>query len=219
MITFRRSRSSELAPIALLLMSAGMGLAADTNVVRGRVVKTDPAANRITVRPTTGADVTLAVTDASRLENGGKPVPLAEVKEGKRVRITYAEKGGLKSIVLMKPAVTTDEDLGRSVKQTLAAAKNYTFQHKDQYESDVRGVVDDLDDRIAHLEAEAKGSTAATKDRLHARIGNLKAKRATLNDRLEKVKLASADAWGEIKSRVGAAGEDLEKAANELFKE
>jgi hypothetical protein len=205
--------------VLLILLSAGAALAAETGVVRGRVVKADPAANRITVRPNAGPDMTFAVPAGSRLEAGGKPATLARFKEGQRVRVTYAEKGGTNEVILLKPAVTTDEELGREVRQALSAAKDYTFQQKEKYEAELQEVIADVDDRIDHLEAEAKDVGAEARQRLQARIADLKQKRANLYDRLGGVKSATADAWSDVRSGVNAAAADLERALNKLIKE
>lgn len=203
---------------AVLLAGPGTARAAETAVVRGSVVKADATAKQITIRPADGKDVTLAAAAASRLEVGGKPATLDQFKDGQRVRATYAEKGGTKEIVLLKPAVTTDEQLGKEVKQALAAAKSYTFQQKDKYEAELREAADGVDDRIDQLEADAKDAGAEAKKKIQARIAELRKRRGALNDRLSKVGAATADAWDEFKAGVGDAGSELEKAIGELFK-
>jgi hypothetical protein len=120
-----------LLSAAFVLGTAGSAPAADTHVVRGQVTKIDRTSKTIVIRPNNGADVIVAVTDASRLEVGRKPATLAQVKEGQRVRVTYDPKA--KTLVSLKPTVTTDDDLGREVKQALAAVKDYTFRQKDKY--------------------------------------------------------------------------------------
>jgi hypothetical protein len=210
---------SQLVGVALAALLAGPAAAAEPDVLRGRVVKVDPAGNRVTIRPTAATDVTLAVTPESRLEVGGKPAELARIKEGQRVRVEYTEKGGTKEVVRLKPAVVTDEDLGREVRQALAAAKEYTFQQKDKYAAELREVVADLDDRIDDLEARAKDAGATARVQIRARLEDLRQKRSTLDGRLAKVQSATADAWEDVKAGVGAAAADLQKALKDLFKD
>ncbi len=211
-------RPFALAAVLIAGPALGAARAAETAVVRGTVVKADATAKQVTVRPADGKDVTLAVTAASRLEVGGKPATVAQFKDGQRVRATYAEKGGTKEVVLLKPAVTSDEQLGKEVKQALGAAKSYTFQQKDKYEAELREVADNVDDRIDLLEVEAKDAGAEAKAKIQARIAELRKRRGALEDRLSKVKSATADAWDDVKAGVGAAAADLEKALGELFK-
>lgn len=201
----------QLAAGALLALTPFPAAAADTETVRGRVTTTDPAANRVGVRTTAGRDLVLAVTPGSRLTVGGKPVGLAELKAGHRVRVTYREADGAKELVALRPAVTTDADLKREVSEALAATRDYTHRRKDEYAERVRGVLDDLDDRIEALREEAAEAGADAKRRLEPRIAELKAKRAALDDRLGKVRAASAEAWDDVKEGFGDAARDLEQ--------
>lgn len=199
-----------------LLIGSGTATAADTATVRGRVTKIDQTSKTVVVHPNEGAEVIVAVTDASRLEVDGKPATLAQLKEGQRVRVVYDPKA--KALVSLKPAVTTDEELGREVKQALAAAKDYTFRQKDKYAAELREVADDVEDRIDQLEAEAKEAGAEAKDRIQERIAELRKKRTVLSERLEKVGAATADAWDDVKSGVGAAVSEIQTALDRLFK-
>jgi hypothetical protein len=203
---------------ALVLAPAAVG-ADEVRVVRGLVVKADPAAKKLTIRPSAGPDVTLTVTDASRLAIGKKDATLKDVAEGKRVRATYTERGGMKELVVLRHAVTNSATLRKEVKQALTAAKSYTFQQKDKYEEELNEVLADVDDRIDQLEDEAKDAGAEAKAELQDKISRLKKQRTILSDRLGKVKSAGAEAWDDIKSGVNAAGEDLEKMLEDLFKD
>jgi hypothetical protein len=205
-----------LLSAAFVLLSAGPAPAADTQVVRGRVTKIDQTSKTVVIRPNEGAEVIVAVTDASRLEAGGKPATLAQLKEGQRVRVTYDPTA--KTLVSLKPVVT-DEDLGREVKQALAAAKEYTFRQKDKYAAELLEVAEDVEDRIDDLEARAKDAGAEAKAKIRAQIAELRKKKDALNGRLEKVKAATAEAWDDVKSGVGAAAAELEKALDRLFKD
>jgi hypothetical protein len=211
------TRFPVLLSAAVVLLSAGPAPAADTAVVRGRVTKIDRTSKTIVVRPNEGADVIVAVTDASRLEVGGKPATLAQVKEGRRVRVTYDPEA--KTLVSLKPAVTTDQDLGREVKQALAAVKDYSFRQKDKYAAQLREAAEDVEDRIDDLEARAKDAGAEAKAKIRAQIAELRKKKGVLNERLEKVRTATAEAWDDVKSGVGEAAAELEKVLDRLFKE
>jgi Cu/Ag efflux protein CusF len=218
MILLPNPRCVLVFAVLVVATSAGTTRAEEATTIRGSVVKVDAAAKHVTVRPADGKDVVVAVTAASRLEAAGKPVTLDQFKNGQRVRVTYAARDGVNEIVRLKPAVTTDEELGREVKQALAAARSYTFEQKDKYEARLRDVADDIDDRIDRLEVEAKDAGAEAKAKLRTRIDDLKKRRGALNGRLAKVQSATADAWDDIKAGVGAAVYDLEKTLGDLFK-
>ncbi|AWM37088.1 hypothetical protein C1280_08660 [Gemmata obscuriglobus] len=191
---------------------------ADESVVRGPLTAVDAAARTVTVRPATGAAVTLAVGTGARVEVGGKPAGLDQLKKGQRVRATYVPRDGRNEVVALRPAVATDEQLGREIRQALAAAKSYTFAQKDKYAAELRDAADDVDDRIDQLEAEAKDAGAEAKAKVQARIADLRKRRGVITDRLSKVQSATGDAWEDVKAGAGAALSDLEKALNELGK-
>lgn len=192
--------------------------AAEPAVVRGALTKIDASAKTVTVRPATGAAVTLAVGPGARVEVGGKPAGLDQFKEGQRVRATYTARDGRNEVVALKPAVATDEQLGREIRQALAAAKSYTFAQKDKYAAELRDAADDVDDRIDQLEAEAKDAGAEAKAKIQTRIADLRKRRGDLAERLAKVQSATGDAWDDIKTGAGAALSDLEKALDALGK-
>jgi hypothetical protein len=203
------TRLRHLAVVAVLAL--GPARAAADETVRGQLAATDPAANRLTVKSGDRA-IDLAVTPQSRLEASGKAVPLAEWKTGQRVRVTYRAVGGANQVVALRPAVTTDDGLRRELSEALAATKDYTYRQKDEYAARVRGVVDDLDDRIDELEAEAKVAGADARRRLEPRLAELRKQRAAVNDRLARVGAATADAWDEIKTGFGNAARELQRA-------
>lgn len=204
-------------PLAVGLLAAVISPRAvaaepEPEVARGRIVGTDAAKGRLIVRTAGSGDLTLAVTPKSRLAVDGKPVALADLSAGRQVRVTYREGAdGAKELVSLRSAVVTDGDLKREVSQALAATKQYTFQRKAEYAARVRGVVDDLDDRIDALEAEAKDAGADAKKRLEPRLAELKKRRAVLADRLWDVRSVAADTWEDVKSGFGAAARDLER--------
>ena len=200
-----------LPAAALSILALGPARAAADETVRGQLAATDPAANRLTVK-TGDRALDLAVTPQSKLEVGGKAVPLADLKTGQRVRVTYRAVGGANQVVALRPAVTTDDGLRREVSEALAATKDYTYRQKDEYAARLRGVVDDLDDRIDQLELEAKDAGADARRRLEPRLAELRRQRAALHDRLGRVGAATADAWDEIKAGFGNAARELQRA-------
>ncbi len=187
-----------------------------TGVVRGVLVKSDPA--QITIRQNTGNSVNITVNEASRFEADGKPTKLAVFTPEQRVRATYVEKGAAKNLVLLQPAVTTDRELRQQLRRSFNATKQYTFQQKEEYVAEMNRAVDSLDDRIDQLEAEAQDAKADAKAKLQEQIAALKSNRAALRDRMEKARAATADAWGDLKQGVSGAADDLEKALDKLFK-
>lgn len=203
---------------SLLVPGAGRADDAKVDVVRGLVVRVEAGAQRVTVRPAAGPDVTLAVTDASQLQIGTKDATVGDIKQGQRVRATYTLRAGMKEVVALRPAVTTTADLRREVTRALGAAKKYTFQQKDRYEAELREVLNNTDDRIDHLRAEAKDAKADVRQRAEAEIARLKKQRDSLNDRLATVRPATAETWDEVRSGIGKAAVELGEVLDDILK-
>jgi len=185
--------------------------AAETETVRGRLTQVDAAAGRLTVAGQDGP-IILALMPTSRLEVDGKAATLAALKEGTYVRAVYKKEDGANRILSIRPAVVTDEELRRRVDSALTATRQYAHQQKDEYAAKVRGLLDDLDDRIDRLQAEMKQAGEEAKARLAPRLEALKKQRAALGDRLAKVRAAAAEAWEDVKAGFGAAARDLKQA-------
>jgi hypothetical protein len=208
-LPFRLPPGARLATVLCLTALAPARAAAD-ETARGTLTATDPAGGRVTVK-TADRAIDFAVTPQSRLTNGGGPVSLADLKTGQPVRVTYRAAGGANQVVALRPAVTTDAGLRREVAQALAATKDYTFRQKDEFAARLRGVADDLDDRIDRLEAEARDAGADARRRLGPRITELRKHRAAVAARLDRLGSATADAWEDIKAGFTNAARDLDR--------
>ena len=203
---------ARLAAAAAVVLTAAAVPAADTTTVRGTVDRVDPAAGRLTLTTTDGTHLTLHAGADTAVEVDGQAAHLGDLSHGQRVRVTYKESGGTNRIVSLTARKTTAADVGREARQALEAAGRYTYQQKDQYEKKLRGVVDDLDDRIDDLQQQARTATQDARRKLDAQIRDLKQKREVVEDRLNKVKSAGADAWNDVKAGVQSAVEDLQRA-------
>jgi hypothetical protein len=188
--------------------------AADPQVLRGRLSNVDPASRSLTVESAEGA-ITLTVSPDARLKMDGKPVGLEGLKPGRYLRISYREEEGARTVVSIAPAIVSDRELKKRVAAALDASKRFAHQQKDEYAAKMRGVVDDLDDRIDRLHVEMKDAGADAKKKLQTRIEDLKKRRGELAGRLDKLRSAAADAWEEVKAGFGAAANDLERALDD----
>ncbi|MBA4068050.1 MAG: hypothetical protein C0501_30970 [Isosphaera sp.] len=203
---------SRLGCPALFTASFLANAADEVQTARGQVVRADADANRVTVRTAAGKEVSLAVTPESKVGTAAKPTTLKQLTAGRKVRVTYQTRDGTDRLLTLVPAVTTDEDLGREVREALKAAKDYSFRQKDKYERELREVVDKVDDRIEDLRDRAKEAGADARAKIEEQVEELKKKRDALADRLGRAAPAAEDAWEDLKSGVGGAVEDLGQA-------
>lgn len=188
---------------------------ADTETIRGRVTARDATAGSLTVKTGEGKDVALAVTPDTRLEAEGKPIPLAQFKEGQRVRATYEATGGVNRLVSLRPTAAgnkVSQELGEAVR----AVKDYAYKSKEEYQRKMRDALERVDDRIDELEDRAREGGAEARARVRDQVQELKQKRTELSNRLEKGRPATEDAWNEVKSGVSRAADDLQRALDQF---
>jgi gas vesicle protein len=200
------------AVVALVLAASPVTAAETTTTVRGRVEKVDATTGRLDLTTADGRSLTLKTNNDTTVELDGQAAKLADLGTGQPVRVTYKDVGGDKQLVSVAARKTTGRDVAREVREALQAAGRYTYQQKGEYEKKLRGVVDDLDDRIDDLQKQARGATEDARRRLDQQVRDLKRKRAVVDERLKRVQSAGADAWDDVKSGVQNAVEDLRRA-------
>ena len=183
-----------------------------TRSVVGKVGTIMPAANRFTLEPRSGPAMTFAVDRESQLRVDDRPARLDQFQPGRQVRVVYAPREGANRVVLMDTTSVTADDLKREVTDALRAAKDYTYQNKDEYRRRLDRLADQMEDRIADLQAQARQATGETKQQLDQAIQDLRGREKVLRKQMDRVSAASADAWGDIKAGVGSALEDLHGA-------
>lgn len=111
-----------------------------------------------------------------------------------------------------QPQPVTADDVGQQVRQTLQAVKNYSFEQKDEYQKRLQAVLPKLDQRIDNLKRQAEQASGQAKEEYRKQIPRLQKLRARVQDQLARVQSATPGAWQDIKTGVGAAVEDLQKA-------
>jgi hypothetical protein len=197
---------------AALVLGAAAAPAADTATVRGTIERVNTAAGRLTLATATGEHLTLHAANGATVEVDGHPAKLSDLSKDQRARVTYRDAGGTHELVSVTAHKTTGRDVTREVREALQAAGRYSYQHKDEYVKKLRGVVDDLDDRIDELQQRVRTTSRDARRKLEDQIHALKQKRGVVEDRLNKLKSAGADAWNDVKAGVQNAAEDLRRA-------
>jgi hypothetical protein len=205
-------RLTVAAAFAFVTLAPFARAADEPTIVRGSIEQVDAAAGRVTVRTGDGKTLTLQITKGTTVDVDGHTAKPTDLMTGQRVRVTYRVTDGRNEVVTLTGRKTTGQDVAREAREALEAAGRYTYQQKEQYAKRLRQVVEDLDDQIADLEQRTQKATADAKIKLDRQLKELKQKRAVVNERLEKVKAAGADAWDDLKSGIRSAIEDLQRA-------
>jgi flagellar capping protein FliD len=201
----------------LFVASAVPALSQDTASARGKVERVQADQQRLTVKTVDDKTLELRVNDRSKLTRRGEAVTLRQVEPGQRVRVSYRPEAGGNWLIMLAVRPTTTDDVSKEVKEALKAAKDYSYQQKDKYQVRLNEVIDDLDERIDDLQRQAKGAAADLQKQYAGQIETLKAQREVLNQRMAKVRSASAEAWDDIKAGVGEAMEELQRGLEKAW--
>jgi hypothetical protein len=212
--------------LAVTLLSAGSrgdqpGVPGEITVT-GRIIKVQPAEDRLTLQTTEGKELELSLDSRSELRLHHRQAKLTQLKERTRVRVTYKPVNGTNHVVSLRDAPVTAEEVQRELREALESAKAYTFEQKEEYQKKLQPVLRDLDDRIEDLKEKAKGAGTEARKWYAQAIQELRREREVVREQLAKARAAAPGAWEEVKSGVNAAWDDLRKAfqrANERLKE
>jgi predicted nucleic acid-binding Zn-ribbon protein len=82
----------------------------------------------------------------------------------------------------------------------------------------VENILKELGHKIDVLIADAKGAKDEIRDDIEEKISELKSRKDKLEDEFEEFKNDNEGKWGEIKSHLKLAAEEIKKAAEAAFK-
>ncbi len=202
-----------LAILATFLGLAGRASAAsDEALIRGQIKDYDAATGKLVVTTASGNDIHLYTDKLTQISIKGNPGRLDQVKKGQRVRAMFEKAAMGNHVISLRTSGDTAGDLTREIQDAWNTAKGYSFEKKQQYQAKMNDVLEDVDDRIAELQREAKSSGADSKSKLQQQIDELKKKREQLAEKLNNAKPAAKDAWDDFKNGVSNAAEDLQRS-------
>lgn len=110
------------------------------------------------------------------------------------------------------PDTVTSQDVKEETREAMETAAAYTQEQKEQFERQVQGKLDEFEDKLAELKAEAEKMNTEARAGLNQEIEELRAKREALQDDLRKLRSESGKAWSDVRSGTQSAMEELEKA-------
>lgn len=216
----KRSACAMLAlPVLAVLASAVLAAQNPETTVKGHIRAVNPSTHRLEVATDEGKDVTLHIGEAARLERNGKAAPLDAFKKGMRVKVTFAPRDGENRVVAMTAEPVTADEVRNDIRDTLKAAKTYTFEHKDVYRKRLEHVMHEADDRIEQLQDQAAQAGAAAHKEYDKQIRELRRLRERAQTQIERVQAATPQTWQDLKSGVGSVLEDLGRAFEQAGKQ
>jgi chromosome segregation ATPase len=104
-----------------------------------------------------------------------------------------------------------------SVKNSMQSETDYTYSQKDAFIAKTQDKLDALDKSIKKLSGKVASATDATKADAHAKLQNLRGKRADLDKKLGEVKNATEASWNDAKKNFEKAYDDLKKSLKQTW--
>ena len=95
------------------------------------------------------------------------------------------------------------------VKQDTQAAKDYTYEKKDEYRSRLEYQMLELDAKTEELKGKAANASESVKREFEKDMNELSRQKAVLNQKLESVKSSSAAAWEDTKAGAESAWDSV----------
>ena len=99
--------------------------------------------------------------------------------------------------------------------QKVSAAQSDFEKSRESYRHDRQTALDDLDAKIAKLEANEKTATGKTKAELDAKLPSIRAQRASFGTDFRSIQTATAATWDDSKTRLDKQWDALKTAVGD----
>lgn len=107
------------------------------------------------------------------------------------------------------------------VKEEIAAPQKATApaeQEKQDYIKQIQNALDDVSKNIDQLKDKAQTATGDARAKIESTIATLKTQQEAASKKLQEVRSSTGAAWGEMKTGMGKAVDDLRKAYDDASK-
>jgi chromosome segregation ATPase len=129
---------------------------------------------------------------------------------------------GEKEQAQSKPATVSKADVKKETKEAYDATKAYSQEQMQAFREQTETRLADYEKKIDQLQAETEKLGGDAKAKAEQQLTALRQKRDEVSEKLKELGSSSESAWGQIKSGIDAAMEDLgnayKKAAAEFSK-
>ena len=107
---------------------------------------------------------------------------------------------------------TSAQDVIKETKEVLEATKEFTLQQKGDFQKKIQAELDRMQQQIDHLRTKADHAKTEAQVDLNKTIAELQRRKDAAGKELQELESASEKAWGNLKSGLNTAMEDLEKS-------
>ena len=114
-------------------------------------------------------------------------------------------------IVLLAAVALPGCSTWSGVKQDTQAAKDYTYEKKDEYRSRLEYQLLELDAKTEELKGKAANASESVKREFDKDMSELSRQKAVLKEKLDSVKSSSAAAWEDTKAGAESAWDSVKR--------
>jgi predicted small secreted protein len=114
-------------------------------------------------------------------------------------------------IVLLAAGALPGCSTWSGVKEDTQAAKDYTYEKKDEYRSRLEYQMLELDTKTEELKGKAANASESVKREFDKDMSELSRQKAVLNQKLESVKSSSSAAWEDTKAGAESAWDSVKR--------
>jgi predicted small secreted protein len=114
-------------------------------------------------------------------------------------------------IVLLAAGALPGCSTWSGVKEDTQAAKDYTYEKKDEYRSRLEYQMLELDAKTEELKGKAANASESVKREFDKDMSELSRQKAVLNQKLESVKSSSSAAWEDTKAGAESAWDSVKR--------
>ena len=106
------------------------------------------------------------------------------------------------------------ETVKKKVVETYVATKEYTIEQKNEFVTELKSELSELDKDIAVMKAKASAQKDEASKEIKLQVESLEKKRSELNLKIDRLSSASKSAWTELRSGVQSAFKDMKTSFN-----
>ncbi len=112
----------------------------------------------------------------------------------------------------------TPSDVKKETPQGLDKSKPPADQEKQDYIKQIENTLDDVAKKINELKDKAQNATGDASAKIESTVATLKTQQEAAGKKLQEVRSSTGAAWGEMKTGMSKAADDLRKAYEDAAK-
>jgi|SRR5690554_638676 len=109
-----------------------------------------------------------------------------------------------------------DQTMQTDENEFWTAERNYSYEERDEFRSEVNASIERLDNKISELESHAANVTGDTKQWYNDRIEELREQRSEIEQKLQEFDSVNEEDWDSFRSDIVSAWDDIEDSWDQM---